>query len=233
MTTEFYRTLLRVIEPVHQPDQSRFSGAARSHHSERFPHPQFKGHIIQRRSMPALVPECHAIKSHFWTDVRHWSIRNRIGFDNRYRLIQYPEHALCRRDRRHSLVIQIHQFTHRPEHLDPEHENDQQRTQLHIAVADPDSTYRKRDRGTRRHEQHRCSARRLIRSHHAHRAPVEIVDSSRQFFATLLALSERLQRRQSLHAVQEIRTQLTVRSPTSITALPIPSVEKRRHRQRC
>ena len=115
---------------------------------------------------------------------------------------------------------------------DPEHQDDQQRTQLHVTVAHSDRANGKRDCGACCHEEDRCGARRLIGRYHSHRALVELVDSLRQISAPALALTERLQRRQTLHAVEEIRTELTIRPTTSKAAFPIPTMEHPRRNQR-
>ena len=65
-----------------------------------------------------------------------------------------------------------------------------------------------------------------IGSDDAHRAPVELMSALCQVPAPVLALSERLQRCETLDAVQEVRTQIAVRLATSEAADSIPSVEQ-------
>ena len=129
-------------------------------------------------------------------------------------------------------MVQVRQLSHRPEHFDAEHQNDQQRPKLHVTVRHSDRSNGERDSRADRHEEDGCAAGGSVRGDHPHSAAVQTVGARRKRLPPRLALPERLERSQALHAVQKVRAQLAVRLASPVAADPVPVVEHRRYYQR-
>ncbi len=71
----------------------------------------------------------------------------RLRVADRGRRVEQGEDTVRRGHRRHALVVEPDQLAERPEHFASQHQYDQQRLQLHLAVVDADSTPHQRDDG--------------------------------------------------------------------------------------
>ena len=227
---ELYDAGLRIVEPVHQPDQRGLPRAACADYAQRLPFSKIERHVIERRPVSAVVPERNRFERNLRAQVRRRARPGGVHHSNL--LVQDAEDALRRGQHTHTLVVQVRQLSHRPEHFYAEHQNDKQRPELHVSVRHSDRSNGERDSRTDRHEEDRCAAGGSVRGDHAHSAAVQTVGALRERSPPSLALSERLERSQPLHAVQKVRAQLTVRLAPPVAADPVPVVEHRRYYQR-
>ena len=99
-----------------------------------------EGHLLQCRAASRLVAE---------SDVFEDQLRGQCGLrpvdapSPRLRLphldggVQYFIYGLGRSQGDHALVAQLNQLAQRPEDFDSQHQHNQQRAQLHVALAHP------------------------------------------------------------------------------------------------
>ena len=78
MAAQLDRASLRIIEPVHQPDQGRLAGAARSNHTECFAPAQVERYVLNRWPVSAFVPERDSLERDLRADVGQRSFRRRL-----------------------------------------------------------------------------------------------------------------------------------------------------------
>ena len=128
-------------------------------------------------------------------------------------------------------MVELDQLTQRPEHLDAQHQHDQQRAELQVAVVDPHRAQAESHRGARRDAEKSNGAGSAVRGQHAHGAPVEASRAIYQQHAPLPALPEGLQGEQALDAVQKLRSEGSVGVTSRYAAAPAPPVQQRRYKE--
>src|SRR5438445_5153509 len=92
----------------------------------------------------------------------------------------------------------------RPEDLDAEHQDDQERGHRHGAGADAPGSERQSPRGPHRDDRVGDAARERVASEHPHRAPEELASAQLELAGARPALAKGLERRQTLHRVEEV-----------------------------
>ena len=223
---------LWVVEAQQQPDERRLAGAARADHPKHLARVQGEADVLQRGPAPALVGEVDALEPHLGRDLAVGRVGGLLRVSDLHRGVQQREYALRGRHRRHALVIERDKLPQRPEHLPAQHQDDQQRLELHQPVVDAYPAPHQRDRRARRDAQDRGRPGQAVGGEHLHRRPEQRPRAHRQKLAAALRLTEGLQRRQPLHAVQEVGPKVAVRLAPGLVPAAVQLLDHGRQEQR-
>ena len=156
--------------------------------------------------------------------------RRRIG--DRRRVVEDAVDALCRREADHALVQHRAQLAHRPEDLDAQHKDDQQRRQRHRAGLDSRRAIdQRRGRATRDRGVGDAACQR-VGAQHPHGAAKEIARFHFELVGACLALPECLERRQPLDRIEEFGGERLVGRHARDRGADVPLVPERGGEQR-
>ena len=131
----------------------------------------------------------------------------------------------------HALVQHRAQVAQRTEYLGPGHQHDQQRLEAHLSVRHPPYAERQRRRGTDRNTAIGDAAGHHAEPQYAQGAGAELAGAGGEPAAVGGALAERLQRRQSLDAVEKLRAERLQRLLAVVAAAALVLQENRRRDQ--
>ena len=223
-----------IEEAQQQPDQGRLAGAARADDAERLAGLQGEGEVSQRLALARGVAEADALEADLG--------RERAGVGGAGGGLGGVDHLRLRvqdlvdrrrgRHRDHAPVVERDQLAERPEHLDAEHQDDQQNLQLQAALLDADGAPGQRDGRPGRDPEDGDAAGDDVGGQHEHRAAVQVAGTIGQEVALRAALPERLERRETLDAVDEVVAEGGVGVAAGESARAVQRVEEGRHDQR-
>jgi hypothetical protein len=197
-----HRAGLRVVEAQQQPHDRRLAAARRADDADPLAGLGAEVEPVMDGAPGAGIAEAHALEGDGGGERPVEPGGRRIG-DQRL-FVQDLVDALGRRHADHALVQDRAQLPHRPEDLDAEHQDDDERRQLHGARLDAegaDGQGRGRAAGDRTVGD---AAGQRVGRQHPHGAPEEVARLDLQPVGARLALAERLQRGEALDRVQEL-----------------------------
>ena len=230
-----HAALLRVMEAEQEARHGRLPRAARSDDRHPLTRPGREGQALVRRAAAARIAEGHLFEGD-----RRGQARNvgdgagRSGDGRPHR--QERQHALCRGKAEHALVEQHAEVPQWAEHLDAQHEDDQQGLEGHDARSDAVHAPAEGDGRAKGDAHVRDAAGQRVRSEHAHRRLEQLAAPRRQERGAHPALAERLQRAQPLERVQELSPERAVgplarEAPRTVPPVPEGRRQQRHHRR--
>ena len=223
---------LWVVEAQQQPDERRLARAARADYAQHLARVQGEADVLQRGPAPALVREVDALEPHLGHELARGGVGGLLGVSHLDRGVQQREDPLRGRHRHHALVIERDQLAQRPEHLAAQHQDDEQRLELHQPVVHAYPAPHQRDGRAGRDAQDRGRPGQAVCREHLHRRAEQRPRADREKLAAATRLPERLQRSQPLHAVQEVGPKIAVRLAAGLVPAAVQLLDHGRQEQR-
>ena len=222
--------LVGVVEPQQQPDDGGFPRSALPHEPDPLPGFDPERELPVRGAPPAGVRERHVLELHLRRERAVERDRRRRRLDLRPR-IEHREDVVRGSASHHPGVEQRAQVALRAKHLDPHHQDDEQHLEAHLAVHHPPCAEREHRGAPHRDAGVGEAAGERVGREHPHRAPEDFVRTLGQQPAARGALAERLEGREALHRVEELRRESAVGMRAAHAAPRIPPLEERRCEQ--
>ena len=219
---------LGIVEAQEEPGHGRLAGAARAHDADPFAGTHREADAGVRGSPAAGIGEGHVLEGH--AGVARLRPGRPVG--HRRQRVEQGEDAARGRETQHPLVQERAQLAQRPEYLDAQHEDDQQRRQGHGAGVDAPGAERQRGGRTHGDAGVRDAARQRVRAEHPHRALEQGVRARFQPASAVTALAEGLQRGQSLQGVEKLGAERAISPVASEAGLAVPAMPQGRGQQR-
>ena len=234
VTAEPDSARLRIVESEQQPHDRGFPAAGAADDADALAGVDLEVEPVVHATARTGVAEPHGIEGD--TGDERPCERRRGRVRHHRSTVENLIDALGRRHADHSLVQDGTELAHRPEDLDAEHEDDQQRGQRHRARIDPHRAQRQRCRGAAGDRAVGDAARHHVAAEHPHGAPEEIARLPLELVGSRLALAEGFQRRQALDRIQELRREggiglLPRERLRGLPLVPDRRAEKRHHRE--
>jgi hypothetical protein len=160
---------LRVVEAEEEPGDGGLARPARPHDAHALPGLDLEGEIGVSGTAASGVGEGHAFESHGGGE-RGRVEQRALGVSDQGLGLEDLDDAARSGDAQHPLVEDDAQLAERSEHLDTQHQDDEERAQAHLSRLDPPGAETQRHRRAHRHASVRDAAGERIRSEHAHGA---------------------------------------------------------------
>ena len=207
-----------------------FPGPALADEPDPLPRRDPERELAVRGAAPARVGERHVVELH--------QRRERaVELDRRGRRlhlrarVQHREDVVRRGPAHHPVVQQRTEVALRAEHLDAHHQDDEQHVEAHLALGHPPGPEREHRGASHRDAGVGEAAGQRVGREHPHGASEDLVRALGQQPAARGALAERLQRREPLDRVEELRREPPVRLRPAHAALRVPALERCRREQ--
>ena len=156
--------------------------------------------------------------------------RQRVG--DRRLVVEDLVDALRGRQPDHALVQHGAQLAHRPEDLDAQHQDDQQRGERHRAGLDAIRAVDQRRRRAAGDRGVGDAARQRVGAQHPHGAAEQIARLDLELVGARLALAERLERREALDRIEELGGEARIGALAGPELRDVELVPQRRREQR-
>ena len=202
VAAEADRALDRIVEAQQQAHDRRLAAARRADHADALARRHREAETVMHQARGAGIAEAHAFEREARRERLRQRRRRRV-LDQRPAVENLVE-ALRRRHADHALVQHRAQLAHRAEDLDAQHQDDEQRRQLHRAGLDPERAERERGGRAAGDRAVGDAARQHVGRQHPHGALEQALGLAVQVVAARLALVERLQRREALDRIEEL-----------------------------
>ena len=194
---------LRIVEAEEQSGHGGLARAARAHDAGALARLDLEGQTVVRGLATPRIGEGHALEGDGWREGGRVEQR-RLSIVHLGLGLQDLEDAAGGGDAEHPLVQKNAQLAQGTEHLDAEHEDDEQRGQAHPPRRDSPGAQPQSDRRAHGHARIRDAAGQRIRSQDAHGAVEERVALLREHARARSALPEGLEGGEALHRVEEL-----------------------------
>ena len=198
------RALVGVVEAKEQPHDGGLPRPALPHEPDPLPRLDPEREPAVRGAASAGVGERHVVELHHRRERAVELDRRRRRLHLRVR-VQHREDVVRGGAAHHAVVQQRAEIALGAEHLDAHHQDDEQHVEAHLAVHHPPGPEREHRGAPHRDAGVGEAPGERVGREHPHRAPEDLVRALGQQPAALGALPERLQRRETLHRVQELR----------------------------
>ena len=197
---------LRIVEAQEQPGHRRLARAARSDDPDPLTGLHVEGQAVVRRATATRIGERHGLEAHGGRE-RARVRQRRLGVPDQGLGLEDLDDAARGGDAEHPLMQDDPQLAQRPEHLDAQHEDDQERAQLHLSGPHPEGAPAERQRCAHGHAGVGDAPGERVRPEDAHGAVEKAAPFVLQQQHPRAALAEGLQRRQALDRVEELRAE--------------------------
>ncbi len=234
-TADEHASFVGIVEAQQEPGHGRLARPARSDDRHPLPRPQGEGQPLVRGTTAARVPEGHILEGDRRREAAHVSHRaRRIPHGGPDR--QESQHASGSRDAQHALVQEHAEIAQRAEHLDAQHEHDQQRLEAHRSREHPLHAPCEGHGRPERDAHVGDAAGQGVRPEDAHGRPEQLAAPLGQERGASGALAERLQRGQPLEGIEELGPERAVGAlardaPDAVPPVPETGREQRHERR--
>ena len=223
-------TAIRVVEAQQQAHDGGLPRPALAHEADPLAGFDAEREPAVRRAPSTRVGERHVVELNDRGDGSAEIGRRRRRVDSRPR-IEQREDVVRRGTAHHAVVQERPEVPLRPEHLDAHHQNDEQDLETHLSLGHapgPESEH-----GGRAHGDAYVGDPAVPRvgREHPHRAPEHLVCAFCQEPPARGALTEGLERRQSLDRIEEIRRERAVGLGPAHAALRLEALKRNRCEQ--
>ncbi|MFO1080005.1 MAG: hypothetical protein U1E23_05175 [Reyranellaceae bacterium] len=225
-----HAALVGIVEAQQQAHDRRLAAARRPDQAQPLAGGGAEGEAVVHRAARAGIGEADRLE----LDGRgQWrGERLRCGIGDQRPVVEDAVQALRRRQADHALVQHRPQLAHRPEDLDAEHQDDQQRRQRQGALLDAQRAVDQRRRGAERDRGVGDAAGQRVGRQHPHGALEQVARLDRQLVGARLALAERLEGGEALDRIEELGGERGIGLLAPKRVLDVPLVPQRWREQR-
>jgi hypothetical protein len=222
---------LGIVEAQEEPGHRRLARAARTDNGHALARLHAEGEARVSGAAPAWISEGHVVERHRGSEPPDVGGRAGLVTDRR-RGREQRQHSPRGGEAQHALVKEHAEVPQRPEHLDAQHEDDQQRLDGHGPGQDALDAPAEGRRRAERDADVGDPARERVRPEDAHGRLEEVATPGREERRARPALAERLQRAQPLDGVEELRAEGGVGALAREAPRAVPAVPEARGRER-
>ena len=222
--------LIGIVEAQQQAHDRRLAAARGADEAQPLASGRREVQPLVHGAARAGIGEAHVLEGNGGRQQPIETGRRRV--DHRRRVVEDAVDALRGGEADHALVQHRAQLAHRPEDLDAQHQDDQQRGERHGTGLDPRGAVDQRRRRAARDRRVGDAARQRVGAQHPHGAAEQIAGFPLELVGAGLALAERLQRRQPLDRIEELGGERFVGRHARDRGAHVPFVPEGRGEQR-